>query len=291
MEQPNDLLAQLQTNFDSFSKGQKLIANYILQNYDRAAYITASRMGRIVGVSESTVVRFAYSLGFDGYPELQRSLQELIRNKLTAMQRIQLTSDMNQSDVLKTVLKADIQNIRATIDNIDNVAFQGALEALLSAERIYVVGMRSAHPIAQFLAYHLGFICNAMVSVNDALNDPCEQMAHIGEKDVCVAISFPRYSRRTLEAIHLAHDAGSATIAITDSVASPLIPYADYTLTAHSDMASFADSLVAPLSLINAIIVSAGLSRKDYLLQHFTKLESIWGSQHVYINNNSFEGE
>ncbi len=282
MEQ-NDLLLRLQNQFPMLSKGQKQIASYIMENYDRAAFITASRMGRMVGVSESTVVRFAYTMGYDGYPALQRALQEMIRTKLTAMQRIQLTSDIDQADVLKTVLKADMQNIRATIDTVDNTAFQGAMNALLNADRIYVVGMRSAFPIAQFLTYYLNFIFPGVVTVNGALSDACEQMSRICEKDVCIAISFPRYSTRTVDALQFAKERGSNTIAITDSMASPLTPYADFALTARSDMASFADSLVAPLSLINAIIVAAGLVRKDQLMEHFDKLEQIWGSHHVYV--------
>lgn len=282
MEQ-SDLLLRLQNQFPMLSKGQKQIASYIMENYDRAAFITASRMGRMVGVSESTVVRFAYTMGYDGYPALQRALQEMIRTKLTAMQRIQLTSDIDQADVLKTVLKADMQNIRTTIDNIDNATFQGAMNALLGAKRIYIVGMRSAYPIALFLTYYLNFIFPDVIAVNGALSDACEQMARIGEGDVCIAVSFPRYSTRTMEAMQYAKDRNATTIAITDSMASPLTPYADFALTARSDMASFADSLVAPLSLINAIIVSAGLVRKDQLMEHFDRLEQIWGSHHVYV--------
>lgn len=279
-----DLLERLREKHDSFSKGQKLIAGYILENYDQAAFITASKMGHAVGVSESTVVRFAYTLGYDGYPELQHALQEVIRNKLTTMQRIQLSSGIDQDNVLKTVMKADMQNIRETMDTIDEAAFQGAVNALLCAPHIYVVGTRSAYPIAQFLSYHLRFLCaDASVSINGTLTDAIEQMSYIDKKDVCVAVSFPRYSTRTVEAIRFARDSGAITVAITDASSSPLIPYADYALTARSDMASFADSLVAPLSLINAIIVAAGLNRKDALMEHFVRLEHIWSRQNVYM--------
>lgn len=282
MEQ-NDLLVRLQSQYPTLSKGQKQIANYIMENYDRAAFITASRMGRMVGVSESTVVRFAYEMGYDGYPALQRALQELIRTKLTAMQRIQLTSDMEQADVLRTVLKADMQNIRATVETVDNDVFQGAMQAILCAERLYIVGMRSAYSIAQFLSYYLNFVLPDIVLINGAMSDACEQMARINEKDVCIAISFPRYSTRTVEAIQYAKERCARTVAITDAPASPLVPYADFALTARSDMASFADSLVAPLSLINAMIVYASLARKDELMEHFDRLERIWGSHHVYV--------
>ncbi|MDL2258634.1 MurR/RpiR family transcriptional regulator [Eubacteriales bacterium OttesenSCG-928-K08] len=285
----DDLLSRLKSQYHMLSKGQKQIAAYILDNYDRAAFITASKMGVAVGVSESTVVRFAYTMGYDGYPSLQRALQELIRNKLTSMQRIQLTSDMEQSDVLKTVLKADMQNIRATIDLVDEPAFLQSVDILLNAKRIYVVGMRSAYPIAQFLAYYLKYICTGVVSANNALHDACELIAGIAEDEVLVAISFPRYSTRTVEAIRYAKLRGATTIAMTDTNNSPLAPYADHLLIARSDMASFADSLVAPLSLVNAIIVSAGQSRKEYLLEQFDHLERLWGSQNVYITRDGLE--
>ncbi|HOF94555.1 MAG TPA: MurR/RpiR family transcriptional regulator [Clostridia bacterium] len=283
MEQ-NDLLLRLQQRFPSLSKGQKQIASYIIENYDRAAFVTASKMGRSVGVSESTVVRFAYTMGFDGYPALQRALQEMIRTKLTAMQRIQLTSELDQADVLKSVLKADMHNIRTTIETISNTAFNGAMDALLNKETIYIVGLRSAFPIAQFLAYNLNFICTGVILINGAFSDACEQMARISERDVCIAISYPRYSTRTVDALQYAKERGATTIALTDSEASPLAQFADFALTARSDMASFADSLVAPLSLINAIIVSAGLARKDQLMEHFSKLERIWNANQVYVN-------
>ena len=279
----NDLLKKLNRCYKSLSKGQKQLANYIMENYDRAAFITASKMGRIVGVSESTVVRFAYALGYDGYPELQKSLQELIRNKLTSVQRIQLTSDLKQDDVLKSVLKADMANIRATIDSIDNTAFNASIEALLKAEKVYIVGVRSAAPLAQFLSYYLNFVLDNVISVNMVVSDVYESMMRIGEKDACIGISFPRYSRRTIEALTFAKGRGAAIVAITDSGSSPLAEIADHALIARSDMASFADSLTAPLSLINAIIVAASLRRKDEVYERFSQLEGIWGRQNVYL--------
>ncbi|MDL2236033.1 MurR/RpiR family transcriptional regulator [Christensenellaceae bacterium OttesenSCG-928-L17] len=280
-----DLLQQLKSRFHTFSKGQKQIATYIMDNYDRAAFATASKMGRTVGVSESTVVRFAYTLGYDGYPALQHALQELIRNKLTSMQRMQMVSDIAQPDVLKSVLKADMQNIRATIEFVDERAFDNAVAAILAAERIYIIGMRSAYPIAQFLSYYLGFISTGVVAVNNALHDACEVIANIQPGDACIAISFPRYSARTAEAIRYARQRGANTIAMTDSHASPLAAHADHLLLARSDMASFADSLVAPLSLANAIIVAAGQSRREYLLEQFDRLEQMWDDQQVYVKS------
>lgn len=280
----DDLLTKLNQRYRSLSKGQKQLATYILGNYDKAAFITASQMGRMVGVSESTVVRFAYALGYDGYPELQKSLQELIRNKLTSVQRIQLSSaEMDQANILKSVLKADMQNIRSTIETIDNVAFNAAIDVLLEAETVYIIGFRSASPLAQFLAYYLNFVRGNIILVNAFIGDAYEQMIRIGQKDVCVGISFPRYSTRTLDAMSFAKNHNARIIALTDGHASPLAQMADFALIARSDMASFADSLVAPLSLINALLVAAGLRCKDEISDRFDQLENIWGMQRVYL--------
>ena len=280
----DDLLTKLNQRYRSLSKGQKQLATYILGNYDKAAFITASQMGRMVGVSESTVVRFAYALGYDGYPELQKSLQELIRNKLTSVQRIQLSSaEMDQANILKSVLKADMQNIRSTIETIDNVAFNAAIDALLEAENVYIIGFRSASPLAQFLAYYLNFVRGNIILVNAFIGDAYEQMIRIAQKDVCVGISFPRYSTRTLDAMSFAKNKNAKIVALTDGHASPLAQMSDYALIARSDMASFADSLVAPLSLINAVLVAAGLRCKDEISDRFDQLENIWGMQRVYL--------
>jgi DNA-binding MurR/RpiR family transcriptional regulator len=278
----NDLLVKLNKNYKSFSKGQRLLASYIMENYDRAAFITASKMGRAVGVSESTVVRFAYALGYDGYPEMQKSLQDLIRNKLTSVQRIQLTSDMDENDILKSVLKADAANIRSTIDSVDNTAFNAAIATLFEAKRVYIIGMKSAAPLAQFLTYYLNFIMENTICVSSSVNDALESMLRVSAGDVCIGISFPRYSSRTVEALAFGKNRGANIIAITDSMFSPIAELAHYVLVAHSDMASFADSLTAPLSLINAIIVAASLKSKDKLYEHFVQLEGIWESQKVY---------
>lgn len=283
----NDLLVKLNKNYKSFSKGQRLLASYIMENYDRAAFITASKMGRAVGVSESTVVRFAYALGYDGYPEMQKSLQDLIRNKLTSVQRIQLTSDLEQNDILRSVLKADIANIRSTIDSVDNSAFHGAINAMFAAGRVYIIGMKSAAPLAQFLTYYLNFIMENVICISTSVNDPLESMIRVSEGDLCIGISFPRYSTRTVEALTFGKSRGAEIIAITDSVFSPIAELAHHTLVAHSDMASFADSLTAPLSLINAIIVAATLKSKDKLYERFVQLEDIWNLQKVYTTKGS----
>ena len=269
-----DLLVRINQNFSSFSKGQRLLANYIMENYDKAAFVTASRMGHTVGVSESTVVRFAYALGYDGYPELQRALQELIRNRLTAVQRIQLTSELDEDEILTNVLKSDIANLRATIDTADNATFNRVVDELFQAKKVYIVGMKSASPLAQFLGYYLGFVLDNVVTVNASFGDAYESMIRVGPEDLCVGISFPRYSSRTVEALSFAKSMGAKVVAITDGMFSPIAELADYVLLAHSDMASFADSLTAPLSLINAMIVAASMRRRDDVYDRLDQLEN-----------------
>ena len=279
-----DLLVRINQNYNSFSKGQKLLANYIMENYDKAAFITASRMGHTVGVSESTVVRFAYALGYDGYPELQRSLQELIRNRLTAVQRIRLTSDLEKDEILTNILKSDVANLRSTIDAADNATFNRVVDALFTAEKVYIVGMKSASLLAQFLGYYLGFVLDNVVVVNASFGDAYESMIRIGPKDICIGISFPRYSTRTVEALSFAKIMGAKVTAITDGMLSPIAELADFVLLAHSDMASFADSLTAPLSLINALIVAASLRRQDDVYERLDQLERLWKRQKVYMS-------
>ena len=233
-----DLLTRINQHYNSFSKGQKLLANYIIDNYDRAAFITASKMGRTVGVSESTVVRFAYALGYDGYPALQRSLQEMIRNRLTTVQRIQLTSDLSQDEVLSTVLKSDISNIRSTIESVNTATFNTVIDYMLKARKIYVVGIKSAAPLAQFLGYYLNFILDDVCIVNSTVY---ETMLRISDKDMCIGISFPRYSNRIINAVDFAASCGARVVAITDSETSPIASRAYAALYAKSDMASFAE--------------------------------------------------
>ena len=280
-----NLLTRLQEQTPSLSKSHKRIASFILENYDRAAYFTAAQLGRATGASESTVVRFAYAMGYDGYPALQKSLQELIRNKLTAVQRIQLNDGLAEEDVLRTVLRTDMNNIRATIDSIPNEVFLGAVDAILAARRVYVVGLRAASPLAQFLFYNLAFVRDQVTHVSGAVSEIQDQLVRMDETDLCICISFPRYSTRTVRAMQFAKQQGAVTVAITDHLSSPLAQLADYALPARSDMASFADSLVAPLSLINAIIVAAGIKRRSEVSELFTKLENIWGREQVYMTH------
>lgn len=279
-----DLNGRIKDIYASMSKGQKLIAEYILNNYDKAAFMTASKLGKTVGVSESTVVRFAGALGYDGYPRLQKALQEMIRNKLTMVQRIELSNDMRNEDVLRKVLKADINNIRHTVNEMMNEqVFDTVVDKIFSAEHIYILGLRSAAPLAEFFGYYLRFIFSNVRVVTSSINDVVEQLAHIQKEDLLFAISFPRYARRAVQAIAFGHEQGAETVALTDSQLSPLTAYADHVILAKSNMASFVDSLVAPLSLINALIVSVGLRKKADVSSEFLRLEKIWDEYQVYV--------
>lgn len=280
----NDLINQIQSELPRFSKGQKHIARYILEHYDKAAFMTASRLGATVGVSESTVVRFATELGYDGYPHLQRALQELIRNKLTSVQRMEVSNDrMGGRDVLQTVLHADMDMIRLTLDGLDRAAFQGAVDALTAARRIYILGVRSSSALANFLGFYFNLLFDNVTLIHtNSVSEIFEQILRIGPDDVFFGISFPRYSKRTLSAMKYAGDRGACVIALTDSQLSPLARVADHALLAHSDMASFVDSLVAPLSVVNALIVALGISRRGEIEQTFNTLERIWEEYDVY---------
>ena len=280
----NDLITKIQSELPGFSKGQKQIARFILEHYDKAAFMTASRLGVTVGVSESTVVRFATELGYDGYPHLQRALQEMIRNKLTSVQRMEVAGDrMGGRDVLQTVLHADTDMIRVTLDEIDRDAFQGAVDALMGAKRIYILGVRSSSALASFLGFYFNLLFENVTLVHtNSVSEIFEQVLRLGPGDVLFGISFPRYSKRTLSAMKYARDRGARVIALTDSQLSPLARVADHVLLARSDMASFVDSLVAPLSVINALIVAVGMSRRDEIEQTFNKLERIWEEYDVY---------
>ena len=279
-----DILAVIQENLHTFSKGQKKIANFILESYDKAAFMTASRLGKKVGVSESTVVRFAAELGYDGYPDMQKSLQKMIRNRLTSVQRIEVTNDrLGDQDLLSMVLQSDIEKIRMTLEELDRESFERAVDAIVSAKKIYIIGVRSSAAIATFLHFYFNLIFEnvSLVSANTA-SEVFESLLRVGEGDVVVGVSFPRYSSRTVQAMNFARDRGATTVAITDSEASPLAPISHYTLKARSDMASFVDSLVAPLSLVNALLVAVSQRKNDDLAHTFRTLEEIWDEYGVY---------
>ena len=279
-----DILTYIQENMTSFSKGQKLIANYILQSYDKAAFMTASKLGKTVNVSESTVVRFAAELGFDGYPSMQKTLQEMIRNKLTAIQRVEVSKErIGNQDVMTMVMQSDIEKIRMTLDETDQVSFNQAVAAIANAKRIYVLGVRSASVLANFISFYFRFMFDNLVSVDtSSISEVFEQIVHISADDVFIGLSFPRYSKRTIKAMQYAKDQGAKVVTITDSKVSPLTKIADVSLLAKSDMASFVDSLVAPLSLVNALIVAISREKAVHLESSLNRLESIWEEYDVY---------
>lgn len=279
-----DILTYIQENMSSFSKGQKLIANYILQSYDKAAFMTASKLGKTVNVSESTVVRFAAELGFDGYPSMQKTLQEMIRNKLTAIQRVEVSKErIGNQDVMTMVMQSDIEKIRMTLDETDQTSFNQAVGAIANAKRIYILGVRSASVLANFISFYFRFMFDNVVSVDtSSISEVFEQIVHISADDVFIGLSFPRYSKRTIKAMQYAKDQGAKVVAITDSKVSPLTKIADVSLLAKSDMASFVDSLVAPLSLVNALIVAISREKAVHLESSLNRLESIWEEYDVY---------
>ena len=279
-----DILALIQENMNTFSKGQKRIAAFILESYDKAAFMTASRLGKKVGVSESTVVRFAAELGYDGYPDMQKSLQKMIRNRLTSVQRIEVTNDrIGDQDLVSMVLQSDMEKIRLTLEELDRDAFDHAVKAIVSAKRIYIIGVRSSAAIASFLGFYFNLIFDNVVNVTaGTASEMFEHLLRVGEDDVVIGVSFPRYSSRTVQAMSFARDRKAPTVAITDSEASPLAPICKYTLKARSDMASFGDSLVAPLSLVNALLVAVSRAKNDDLANTFQTLERIWEDYGVY---------
>jgi len=278
-----DLIDRIKQHLPEFSKSQKLIAEYILNHYDKAAFMTASRLGKKINVSESTVVRFANAIGFDGYPELQKSLQDLVKMKLTTLQRLELAQDYNKNNnIVEFVLKSDLENIKSTMEALDIDVFNKVIDSLFEARRIYIIGLRSSTALAEFLGFYLNLILDNVRVVSYGVSDIFEQLLRVGESDVVIGIGFPRYSRRTIDALKYAKEKNAKVIAITDSNLSPLTECADCVLIAKSNIASFVDSLVAPLSLINALIVSVGLREKSTITTYFDHLEKIWDKYGVY---------
>lgn len=275
---------RLDEKYPKLSKGQKRLSDYIRKNYDKAAFLTAAKMGEAVGVSESTVVRFASQLGYKGYPEFQKALDELVRTKLNSIQRMEVTyGRIAQSEILATVLQSDIEKIKLTMESIDQQAFELAVDTLLGARKIYVIGIRSCAPLANFLSFYLNLICSDVVSVHtNSSSEIFEQLIRIGEEDVIIGISFPRYSMRTLKALEFASNRKAKVITITDSVHSPMNLYSSCNLIARSDMASIVDSLVAPLSVINALVVALCMKKQDDVIETLETLEDIWDEYQVY---------
>ena len=287
MSNTEHLLSKMNVQYQNFSKGQKKLAAYIKENYDKAAFLTAAKLGETVGVSESTVVRFATHLGYKGYPEFQRELEELVRNKLNSIQRMEVTyGKVPQSEILDTVLHSDIDKIKMTLEAVDHEAFNLAVETILEAKNIYVVGIRSCAPLAEFLAFYLNLIFDGVRLLNtNSASELFEQMIRIGEKDVIIGISFPRYSMRTLKALEFANNRNAKVITLTDSIHSPMNLYSSCNLIARSDMASIVDSLVAPLSVINALVVALSMRKQKTVVETLEALEKIWDEYQVYNND------
>ncbi|HPJ22533.1 MAG TPA: MurR/RpiR family transcriptional regulator [Clostridia bacterium] len=279
----------MMNSMDSLSKSRKRIAGYILDNFDTAPFMTAARLAEVVNTSESTVVRFAVELGFEGYPEMARAMQEQALYNLTAAQRLKMANDsIDRSDVLKSVLKADISRIKETMDDIDRGTFDGVINKLLTARKIYILGVRSSAALAMYLGFYFNLIFeNVNLVQTTSASEVFEQILGVGEGDVIIGISFPRYSKRTSKAMEYAGKKGAYVVAISDSVNSPVAKWADSTLVARSDMTSFVDSLTAPLSVINALIVAVGLKREDKVLGTLKTLEKIWDEYQVYEKEDS----
>ena len=279
-----DVLHIIRDKNAEFSKGQKRIAGYILSNYDKAAFMTASKLGKLVGVSESTVVRFASSLGYDGYPAMQNALQEIVRSRLTSIQRIQVSREqMDHQDILGSVMQRDMGSIHTAIDQLDRSAFDSAVDKLLHARHIYILGVRSSAYLAGYLHFYFHLIFpNVTLVQNMAGGEIFEQMVRIGPGDVIVGISFPRYSKLAVIAVEFAHSRGAEVVAITDSKMSPLYKLSDAALLVRSDMISFVDSMTAPLSLLNALIVAVGQQKHEEVSGTFSEMERVWSTYSVF---------
>ena len=283
----NELLGRMEERRSQMSKGQKRLADYVSKNYDKAVFLTAAKLGEVVGVSESTVVRFATQLGYKGYPGFQKALEELVRNKLNSIQRMEVTyGRISQSEIIEAVLHSDIEKIKLTLEAIDQKAFDLAIDTLLNAKRVYVIGIRSCAPLASFLSFYLNLVCENVTLVNtNSSSEIFEQLFRINEEDVIVGISFPRYSMRTLKALEFASNRKAKVITLTDSVHSPMNLYSSCNLIARSDMASIVDSLVAPLSVINALVVALCMKKQREVVTTLETLEKIWGEYQVYSND------
>jgi len=283
----NDIITRINEKFPKMSKGHKAIAGYIFDHYDQAVFMTAAKLGDTVGVSESTVVRFATTIGYDGYPELQKTLEEWVKNKLNKVQRIGARyGGSSQSEILTDVLNADMEKISDTLQNLDPAAFETAVNIILNAKTVYLVGIRSCEPLAGFLSFYLNMIRgNVVLLRTTSVSEMFEQMIRIDEEDAIVGISFPRYSMRTLKAMEFANDRNAKVVTITDSVHSPMNLYSSCNLIARSDMVSIVDSLVAPLSVINALVVALCLKRPEEVRKNLETLEDVWNNYQVYLND------
>ncbi|MBO5099525.1 MAG: MurR/RpiR family transcriptional regulator [Clostridia bacterium] len=280
----SDVLKKIEESVPSFSKGQKKIAQYIINQYNKAVFMTAAKIAEETGVSESTVVRFADAMGYDGFPEFQQALQDSVKGKLTALQRFEQASEHLESrDMLSLVMNSDISRLKATYEQLDKELFEKAVQSISKAKKIYIIGVRSSSALASFLGFYLNLLFDDVrVISTTSVSEVFEQIMRIGKDDVLIGISFPRYSNRTVKALQYAKTNGATVISVTDSKVSPLVEYSDVALLAESGMVSFVDSLVAPLSIINALIVSLGMNKKSEIKDTFDRLEDIWKEYNVY---------
>jgi DNA-binding MurR/RpiR family transcriptional regulator len=285
MQESWELVEHLNNSGKKLSKSHRRIAEYLTEHYDKAVFMTASQLGQSAQVSESTVVRFATALGYEGYPEMRKALQELVSHHLTGTQRVDIASEISPEEVLTTVLKSDMNNLRATLEGMEPAVYDDAVRRILDAKHLYVMGLRSAAPLAQFLGYYLNFIFDNVHLVSSGSTDVFDEIAKIQTGDVMIGISFPRYSAMAVDAMSFAHDRGAEVIAITDSMVAPVVKDADEVLLARSDIASVVDTLVAPLSLINALLVAIVIERKEDIKNTFIDLEEVWRDQNVYAGN------
>lgn len=287
MDSEQDVITRINARYTSMSKSHKTIAGYIKEHYEQAVFMTAAKLGEELGISESTVVRFASGIGYDGYPEFQKALENWVKDKLSAVQKIGVKyGHSSQSEILSSVLTADIEKIQDTIANLDANAFEMAVSAILEAENVYVIGLRSCAPLADFLHFYLNMVRGNVRLLNTtSVSETFEQMIRIDERDVIIGISFPRYSMRTLKALEFANDRNAKVISITDTIHSPMCLYSSMNLLARSDMVSIVDSLVAPLSVINAVVVALCLKRPTEVKRNLEMLESAWNNYQVYLND------
>ncbi len=287
MKNTKDLIREINLKYNTMSKGQKKLATYILQNYDRAVFLTATKLGKEVGVSESTVVRFAMGLSFKGYPEFQKALEELVSKRLNRMEKMEVTYGHNsQSQLLENVLTSDMEKIKHTMEHMDAMAFELAADILIRAKQVYIIGLRSCAPLASFLGFYLNMILDHVLVIDtNSTTEIFEQMMRINSEDVIVGISFPRYSMRTLKALEFANNRNAKVITLTNDIHAPINLYSSCNLVAKSDMVSIVDSLVAPLSVINALVVGICMKQKNKVIHNLEELERIWNEYQIYNND------
>lgn len=284
INEKDGLMVIMNKRYKTMSKGQKILARYTMENYPKVAFMTASKLGETVGVSESTVVRFANALGFSGYPKFQDALQELIKTKLTTVERVEMANRDYSSDskILGNVLKTDIENIKETMDSLEEKSYEDAINLMISAKKVYVMGLRSSIYVAKYLGYYLNYILDDVVIVRMDMGEPVEQMIKLGPGDVLIAISFPRYSRKTIQVARFAKNRGAKVIAITDSNNAPTAKISDVVVTVRNNMVSFVDSLVPAFSVANALVIGVAMREKEDIMSYFNQLEAIWEKFEIY---------